>query len=289
MRLRAGIFALAACCAAGCTLLVDARGLAGGGAPDASPDARSDDGPSDRPSVVVATDDASSDAHNLEAPVHPYVQAVLADGPSLYYRFEEASGSIAKDEMGNHPGTHRAGDVLAVAGAFPGSSAMGLSGGTQGGVDPGDIFDFDGTAAFTLEAWFRPDRYDGEYRFLIHHNEESTLRQSYGIYVQTNNGLVFERYVDGDGRGAAVPLPARSSWHHIVGVYDGAHLQLFLDGTLASSAPDLRSAKKKSSVLQIGWGWGDGSGVLRGTLDEVAIYEKALAPERIAAHFEAAR
>ena len=270
-----------------CSLLVESRGLTGARDPLGSADA-ANDGPG-----TVTADDAAGDANANAADadsapaLHPYVQAVLGDGPSLYYRLEETSGPTAKDETGNHPGTYLAGGTRGVPGAFPGSLALGQA--KSGGIDPGDIFDFVGTATFTLEAWFRPDAYDGGYSFLFHHDDGTGARQSYGIFVQSPTGLVFERYIDNSGRAAQAGLPAVGSWHHIVGVYDGAVLQLYVDGTLAATAGDSRAAKDKQPPLRLGYGYGNGDGALRGTLDEVAIYEKALGSDRILAHYQAAK
>jgi Concanavalin A-like lectin/glucanases superfamily len=281
--LRFGLVGLMAATFVGCTLLVDSGGLAGPdktslGPPDAA-DA-SDGSASER--------DAGADANDGAPPLHPYVQAVVADGPSLYYRLEEASEGPAKDEMGKHPGVYLSGGDHAVPGVFSGSKALHLSG--TGGIDAGDIFDFEGKSPYTLETWFRPEAYDMQYRFLFHHDDERGPRQNYGIYVQSTNGIGFERYVDDDGLSARVPTPpAVGSWHHIVGVYDGELIQLFVDGTLIQASPDNRAAKDKQSILRIGFGYDGGGGVPLGTLDEVAIYEKALTEERITAHFQAAR
>ena len=278
MRLGVGVLALAACSIAACTLLVESSGLSGArelGSADAASDARD----------VV---DASSDVAVDGAPgMHPYVQAVLADGPSLYYRLEETSGPTAKDEMGNYPGQYRAGGTRGVPGAFPGSLALLPAEG--GGVDPGDIFDFVGTVAFTLEAWFRPEAYDGQYRFLFHHDYSSGPRQNYGIYGHADDGLAFERHVDGAGRSAQAARPPVGSWYHIVGVYDGLVLKLYVNGTVVATGGDSRAAKDKPRPLRIGYGYPNGEGALRGTLDEVAIYEKALGSDRIAAHYQAAK
>lgn len=103
------------------------------------------------------------------------------------------------------------------------------------------------------------------------------------------NGIGFERYVDGDSRAAQAPAPSVGTWHHIAGVYDGSLLQLFIDGTLVESANDGRPARVKRTILRGGYGWSDLAGAIRGTLDELAIYDKALSAERIGAHFEAAK
>ncbi len=292
MRLRVGLLAVAVCSIAACSVLVESSGLTGGREPIDSADAANDSqgvvdaGEVDAADPADAVDAADADSDGAPA-IHPYVQAVLADGPSLYYRLEETSGSTVKDETGNHPGTYLAGGTHGVPGAFSGSLAFGQA--KNGGIDPGDIFDFVGTVPFTLEAWFRPDAYDGEYRFLFHHEDLSDLRQNYGIYVQSTSGLGFERHIDDSGRAAQTSLPAVGSWHHIVGVYDAVALQLYVDGALVATAGDKRAAKDKQRPLRLGYGYTSGEGALRGTLDEVAIYEKALGADRIAAHYQAAK
>ncbi|MBX3219180.1 MAG: LamG domain-containing protein [Labilithrix sp.] len=283
MRLRFDLVlaGLAAACAVACSILVDSTGFTGADANEG------DAGPPRDAAEEAASIDAGEDASDGAPEVHPYVQAVLADGPSLYYRLEETSDGPAKDEAGNHQGNYIAGGVHAVPGAFAGSTAYHLVGGT-GGIDPGDIFDFEGNAAFTLEAWFRPEGYDTQYRFLVHHNDARALRQNYGIYVHSESGLVFERYVDDSGRGAYTTNPTIGSWYHIVGVYDGAFIRLYVDGTLVNTGADNRSAKDKRSNLMIGYGY-NGGGAVIGVLDEVAIYEKALDASRITAHYRAVR
>ena len=296
MQPRIKLLALAACSVTGCSLLVESGGLSGPSDRSPVPDEAGVD-----PAVVVApeagseTSDASdamdaNDAGDADASgLHPYVQAVLADGPSLYYRLEETADGPVKDEMGKHPGTYLAGGAHSLPGVFPGSLAFGLAGAGKGGIEAADLFDFEGTLPFTLEAWFLPDTIDGEFRFLFHQNELAGPRQSYGIYVQSQNGLAFERYIDGGGRTASYKGITTGAWRHIVGIYGSELLQIFVDGALVTATPDGRAAKDKTTPLRIGFGYADGTGALRGKLDEVAIYEKALSADRVAAHFQAAK
>ncbi|MCW5835484.1 MAG: LamG domain-containing protein [Labilithrix sp.] len=283
MKLRFGLVGLAAASAAGCSLLIDSSGFTSPPTAPPEPLVTTDAEP---PDAEASDAGAEADADADASQVHPYVQAVLADGPSLYYRLEETSDGPVKDEMGAYPATYLAGGVHSAPGAFAGSTGLHLAG--SGGVDTGDVFDFEGSSPFTLEAWFRPDSYDQNYRFLFHHNDERDLRQNYGIYVQSPNGLGFERYVDGSGRAAHASLPEVGSWYHFAGVYDGSVMSLFIDGQLVASNSDNRAAKDKQSSLMIGYGY-TGGGAVRGVIDEIAIYEKALDAGRVRAHFQAAR
>ena len=279
MQIRAGLLALAASTLVACSLLVDSGGLSGGD-PPASADAASD-GP--------GGDDAARarDASEDGPAIHPYVQAVLADAPVLYYRLEETADGAVKDEAGNYPATYLPGGTHAVPGVFPGSRALRLEG--PGGIDAGDVLDFVGVAAYTLEGWLLPEAYDESYRFIFHRNNGEQPRQSYGIFLHSRDGITFERYIDDESRAASAPTPSVGTWHHIAGVYDGAVLQLFIDGALAASRSDDRAAKMKLDILRVGYGGADLEGTILGTLDELAIYDKALSRERIQAHVQAAR
>ncbi|MBX3214297.1 MAG: LamG domain-containing protein [Labilithrix sp.] len=286
MRLRSGLVVLACASVAGCSILIDSSGFTSPPAPPPDP-LPTADAADDAALIDAAPDDGDADDDDDGAPrVHPYVQAVLADGPSLYYRLEETSDGPVRDEMETYPGTYLSGGIHSAPGAFAGSSGLRLAG--PGGIDAGDVLDFESSSPFTLEAWYRPGEYDTQYRFLFHNNDERTVRQNYGLYFQSESGLGFERYVDGQGRAAHTSLPALGAWYHFACVYDGSVLRLFIDGQLVASNADTRAAKDKKSPLMIGYGY-NGGGVVIGVIDEIAIYEKALDAARIRAHIAAAK
>lgn len=259
-----------------CTLAVDTDGLSSPATPQSGPHVEVPFGDG---GGVRGGGSSSSDPDAF------YAEAVLADGPALYY--QETSGSDAKDEVGRHPGVYLTGTVLGVPGAMPGSLAIALAG--TGGIDVGDVLDFEGTKPFTLEAWYFPDTYDTEYRFLFNNNDEAHAagRQIYALNVHADDGLTFERYVNGSALFVRRSLPLAGEWSHIVAVYDGATLRLFVNGAVDTTS-DLRQARTKNAHLFVGSGEVQ-KRVLRGRLDEVAIYEKALGSDRIAAHFAAAK
>ena len=280
----------------GCTLLVDTGGLEGkaasgptdGGGPDVAPrDGESDTG---------AKPDASADAPDDVAPDAPttiadvYAAAVLSDGPAMYLRLDDSGGSVAVDSAAG--GSIRAyfGSVkYGVPGAFPGSSAISLDGGS-GGINAGPQFDFDGVKPFTLEAWHRSTKTDATYRFIFSKDvlDSMNRRQEYGVFLQTPDGFAFERYVDNTSTAAGTTDPAPGSgFHHVVATYDGAVGFFWIDGNVAGTLNDVRSAATKGTALYVG-AHDPTYGTLYGDLDDVAVYEKALSSDRILAHYHAA-
>jgi len=70
-------------------------------------------------------------------------------------------------------------------------------------------------------------------------------------------------------------------WHHVVGVYDGRVLCVYLDGRLDASVDATGSLSAASDGIFLGWGKDD---VLtwQGLMDDVRIYCEAIGPEVIA-------
>jgi hypothetical protein len=226
----------------------------------------------------------------------PYTAAVLADGPIHYYRFEEkipeeepARDAVGPSPDGDHPGTFQGNLTLGAPSAFD---------------DLGQALSFDGTSGtlvnlgtpfhpgptVSVEAWVNLDpaatalfspiaaRWDGSYE--LDYNS-STGRVS---FVTRNAG---EEHATAQ---SAEPL-TKGVWHHIVGVFDQGITTLYVDGVqgdvidrsatgleLRDEAPNLFIGSTRDGNL---YNW-------QGLLDEVAFYDHALSPQRIAAHIAAA-
>src|SRR5687768_16607628 len=85
-----------------------------------------------------------------------YRNAVLADGATAYYEFDEASGlTTASDSAGGDNGGTLAGTVTYGQGsAFPGlNTGAGFTGAGAVRIPDAAVFDL-GTGPFSLEAWF---------------------------------------------------------------------------------------------------------------------------------------
>jgi len=227
-----------------------------------------------------------------------YRDLVISDGPRAYWRMPLASADAANvaDESGN-------GFSLAVSGFD------GRTGDLVGDVSSGALrflgskttasaaatLDSSGTAPFTLEVWTKDVVADGLYRNVFTKNDlypkSGAGREHIGLYAKVDEGWVFGRFVNGEQRKTAVPLPgSASALAHVVATYDGARLQLFVNG-LAPNEPvaDTRSQAPKPVPFFVG-------GVdqslpfpevvnFNGIVDEVAVYGRALDAERVKLHF----
>ncbi|MEO6951379.1 MAG: LamG domain-containing protein [Polyangia bacterium] len=225
-------------------------------------------------------------------PQGDYPAVVKADNPLAYYRLGERSGAIARDVSGNSIDAQYLGAVtLGVPGAVSGDdTAVSLDGGDSGITATDPRFDFTGNTPFSLEAWVAPGQTDGVYRnlFELEAYDASSRRQQYSLYLYGPHGVDFNRVVDDKNMYVSAPSPPLHVFTHLVAVYDGTSIAIYMNGALIDSAPDARPSPTKSTELRIGHGNSAEVAVL-GAMDEVAIYDTALSAARVQAHFLGAR
>jgi hypothetical protein len=241
-----------------------------------------------------SADASSSDAvlsPAADAGVNPYVAAVLADAPLVYYRLEEMTGAgFAMSSVSSTPAAKIDGPPnmevpgrVGLAFDFTSGNAPDLNLTASG-------FDFTGNAPYTVEAWLNAKSSDTNYRHVFTKDSTATPRQEWGLWLH-QGAIAFERYVDNVGyRAGDTPkgMITMNAWHHVVGVYDGTQLLLYIDGTLSDGTSDMRAAKPKTATVVMGArDLGDDLTSFPGTLDELAIYGTALSQARVTAHFNA--
>jgi hypothetical protein len=101
--------------------------------------------------------------------------------------------------------------------------------------------------------------------------------------------MYFERYVAGAYHRVGTLAPPPGTFTYVVGVYDGTALSLFVNGSeIGSPQPDSRDTIATGIPLHVGSDVPNGKNVFEGVVDEFAVYDYALLPARIAAHFAAA-
>ncbi|CAN5490440.1 hypothetical protein BH11MYX1_BH11MYX1_24830 [soil metagenome] len=78
--------------------------------------------------------------------------------------------------------------------------------------------------------------------------------------------------------------PQLAAWHHIAGVFDGATLTVYLDGSPQATMSGLSETDYADDAIQIGCDTDMGSEIGRfvGSIDDVRLYGRALSPSEIA-------
>jgi len=278
-----------------CSVLVDTSGLSGvTGAPtdsDAAPRPTDDAGPlldgAGSADTMFGHDAGDAD---IAAGEHPYVLAVQADVPRAYLRLEEQSASSgARSAIAGGPGgTYPGGATLGVAGAFSGSRAVRLDGSSPGGVALANTIAIAMTKPFSLELWFQPDANDDVARFLANgYGCEGAISESFGVFTSSLYGVVMQRYVADVKASASSGALVLGAYHHVVMTYDGAKQSLYIDGGLRGTVPDTRSAGNATNPCIAFGAYNSAGSSLKGAIDELAIYDKALSASQVLAHFTA--
>lgn len=215
---------------------------------------------------------------------HYYSLIRSEPGLVAYYRLNETSGQTAHDvAFSPVDGTYVNDPTLGVAGAVLASSdtAIGLDGSSQVVQVPNASKLSFGAGDFTLEAWFNTTS-DDQGRFIN--------KADMGLYQLGNDatGTVnFQARNTGSASSIARSADAYNDglWHHIVGVREGNLLRLYVDGLEVDTA-SFSGSTENATDLYLG-SWKGTSAFYDGLLDEVAIYNLALSPDQVWAHYYA--
>jgi len=234
-------------------------------------------------------------------PGDAYAQAVLADNPTQYWRLGETSGTRAVNIASSIDGTYN-GPTLGQAGPRP-SLYPGLESDNKAP-------DFDGTddrvesnsalatmTQWTLEAWAKPDVLEHSKTILTNDRGGYNDDVLFGLAPETaghspaNRWAVIHQESTTHNR-TIVSNPVDLSadqWYHVVATSDGDELCLYVNGQLTGS--QARQGDDLDFARATTWIGANPNGIIRffdGTLDEVAVYDRALGADEVLHHFDTA-
>ncbi len=238
--------------------------------------------------------DASSGGSDAEAGMATgYPAQVLADAPLAYWRFDEASGKkTAVDSSGHgNDATYQGGITLGAPGALAGDSDTAATfDGTSGFVTAGNLFAFSGQTAFSLEAWVSVQP-QSSYVGVITRNDAVGGPPSEGflLFVDPSGGPFGFQRLDGPNTStaASVASPAASGFTYVVATFDGLALVVYVNGESQGSQTAAFSIVGAVADFVVGAEAGGADHFFAGTLDEVAVYDKALSANEVIAHYVA--
>lgn len=218
-----------------------------------------------------------------------YRAAVLADSPIAYFRFEETTGTAAKNEIADSPVTAilpATGVTLGVDGISAARHALRLDSATSqlnvfGEVTPA------GGQPFTVEAWAELTLGNSKSQSVFSNmtDQSSDARVGQWMFVDAD-GLLRTETWDGTGllfyTNIANTLSTSPTWVHLVFMYSDTEQRdiVYVNGA-TGEGQRVKDGQRLAVEGPLKW-----SG-FTGRLDEIAIYDKALTPARIAAHLAA--
>ena len=248
----------------------------------------------------IASDDASASG---AADAGRYASVILADDPILYYRLDESTGPAMN--LGSAGGSGTYGPLIT-----RGAPGIGSNDGDLAAIFPGNV----GTGAIvstpeskslepldeiTVECWANAPSYDNA-RIVSYGSDDGA--QAYEAWVLQIVDDAPNFYSGALRDSSQQPGPeirgqtrlAGGVTYHLAATYDGKQLLLYVNGALdpvgGLAATGVLGNYDTTNGLGIGGGFGERPELqFRGTLDEVAVYPKALSAERLRAHVSAAR
>jgi Concanavalin A-like lectin/glucanases superfamily len=144
--------------------------------------------------------------------------------------------------------------------------------------------------AISISLWFKPvDFYGSGYDALVLKPFTSHVAPYYqyilgleGSHGLCNYNFAFSVNVNGVNTGihSEVNTWTQGNWYHVVGIYDGLTLKLFVNGTLKVSLPAAGSITSYDTDLFFAKQSNIGS-TTPGTLDNVRIYNRAISEKEV--------
>ena len=228
------------------------------------------------------------DANGI-AQTNSYRDVILADNPIMYWRLGETCGTIAYDESANHRDAtyiHHPSFGLHGAIANDMNTSVGFNGCNQwAGWIPTSSY----SGAFTVEAWVKEKEIRQVETFF--NTRTKTGEFSFDFKFDTLAGKEIHFDV-GDGTQwlstSGVPFDfKRNVWYYVAAVVTRRGATYYVDGSAIGSVtyrgiPLLFDATHK---VEIGTNTRYDSEWFDGAIDEVAVYDCALAADQIAAHY----
>jgi beta-galactosidase len=156
-------------------------------------------------------------------------------------------------------------------------------------VDCGLDVRFSLTETLSICAWIKPGVFNRKHQALISNGDMGwgLNRQAYANGMQ-----IFGYGVDSSvSRSLWGNLPTKTEmtdgqWHHLVGVYDGTHLILYVDGKLDAKTEATGRIRSNDWPVYIGENSEETSREWDGLIDDVRIYSYALSAEEVRTLYE---
>lgn len=226
---------------------------------------------------------------NLPAPpTDTYGKAVYADHPDLYWRLDEAGGSVATDASENGTaGAYLGGVTNRSPSPVTGPNGTGVSlNGNDGLVVSQRAVN--NPTAYSEELWFTTTTRSGG-KLIGFGNATSGTSSNYDrhVWMLDTGQLVFGTYTGQTNTAQSPGSYNDGAWHHLVAAQGADGMHLYVDGAQVAANPQT-AAQNYTGYWRVGgdntWG-GASSNFFAGTVDEVAVYPTELSSATVHTHY----
>jgi hypothetical protein len=221
---------------------------------------------------------------------HRYRDVVLGtSGLQSYWRLGESSGVTAFDSKGTANGAHANGPSLGAAGAPTYANNATSFDGVDDYIGFGDVYDFAGTASYTVDGWFNRTTVGeaGTWRVVVGKEPAVGSRDGWAIAISPGSQRIYFDRVSAGNDDVVISTTATvaGTWYHFAVTYDGATMRMYVDGALEASTPSPLSIPNTTYPLRLGSLDPAPTNLFPGRIDEIAIYDVALTAAQIAEHY----
>ncbi|MCC7333449.1 MAG: right-handed parallel beta-helix repeat-containing protein [Pirellulaceae bacterium] len=212
----------------------------------------------------------------------PYRDAVLASSPVGYWRLGEG-GKVAINAATSgalHDGEYQDGINQGVRSVLVGDLAI-RTDGSSGHVLIPDHPDLR-SPALTVEALVFPNHGAGNGDTIVSKYIQTLTTSGYSLDITQSSGTEV-RFVINGSVSVSAPI-ATGQWSHVAASFDGATMRLFVNGSMVDSRAFSGSINHAETPLRIGDNQYSPFSTWDGSIDEVAVYNSALAPSELTQH-----
>ena len=201
--------------------------------------------------------------------------------PIAAYSFDAGEGAALEDVTGNEHDGEIEGASWFDNGRF--GKALSFDGEEGECVTVPDAEELRTTEEFTLEAWVKPNAPVGDDPIIYKDAWGTGAANELGIGIYSSARP--EGFIEGESESESVAGSESIEadvWTHLALTYDGAHMRLYVNGSLAATEAQAEGPQWAEGDLVIGCNPNYSSEVFDGLIDEVRIYNRALDETEVA-------
>ncbi|MER5554619.1 LamG domain-containing protein [Streptomyces sp. NPDC002793] len=247
---------------------------------------------------VTASDGTNTSARSpaqsatVAASAQSYPARVLADGASLYWRYDEGASTFAADTTGglnngflrNAPSYRQT--PAAIAG---GSTAIGFDGTSEYAYSNKR---HPQPTRFSVETWIKTTTArGGKIIGFGNLSMQNSTRFDKHVYMANDGRLVFGVHNGGRRTVTTAGSYNDGDWHHVVATQGPGGMRLYVDGQLRASSILYTGNENYPGYWRVGgdnlnnWANRPTSNFFAGQIDETAVYPTALSASQVSEHY----
>lgn len=226
---------------------------------------------------------ASAGVGATNGPVSAYRTAVMADGPTAYWRMNELAGTVMADETGTNPGSYVGSPTLGAASPISDGTAVTFNGTSQYATVPDSVSTRTDNRVFSFEMWIKPVSVGPVTQSLA--CKGSAAGRDYYLYIY-NGTLSFNQPGATPNNDTTAALTA-GVWQHVVLTWDGTAIRVYINGALVVTQARTLGAYTSSAQPMYLAAYFDTTTGYSGSMDEFAFYQSVLPAARVTAHYNA--